>query len=388
MTAPLDDPRELASLAADTDAERARSSVPAALGTEDVPTCCLCGSTKAFPKFAVQDRLHRIPGRFGLVTCTACGLVRLSPRPTRDSLSEYYPAEDYYAYRPRGAGSQAAMTGGSLRSRARAGVRAAAMTSLGYPSDGGLGPVAALARRFTPRTILDMATYGWRGFPPYSHPGGRALDVGCGNGAFLTLLTRHGWDVYGVDASQAAASAAEARGVPVFVGEVQEAPLTPQSFAYVCMSHSIEHVWDPLEALQTVYELVEPGGRLYVETPNISSLVARRFGTYWFNLDSPRHLWLFNPTTLGRALRQSGFEVTELTSKSFGSRPLSTMRWESTFRVEESEGRALPNRPVLQSSDLVRAVSVAAEARVQHWIHPERDEIMCCWATRPLEPAI
>ncbi len=356
--------------------------MPTAPDTEDVPTCCLCGSTEISPKFAVRDRLHRIPGEFGLVTCTACGLVRLSPRPTRDRLAAYYPADDYYAYRPKGAGNQATTAGVGLRSRARAGVRATAMTSIGYPSDIVPGPLAALARRFTPRAVLTMATYGSRGFPPY-RPGGRALDVGCGNGAFLTLLTRHGWDVYGVDSSRAAASAAEERGVPVFVGDVQDAPLTPQSFAYVRMSHSIEHVGDPLEALRTVYGLLEPGGRLYVETPNVSSLVARRCGTYWYGLESPRHLWLFDPVTLDRALRQSGFEVTALTSKSFGSRPLSAMRWESTFRTEEREGRALADRPVLQTSDRVRAVTVAGEARIQHWMHPERDEIMCCWARRP-----
>ena len=56
--------------------------VPAAVGTELVESCDLCGSRAQDVLFAtVTDRLHYLPGRFSLIRCSDCALVRLSPRP-------------------------------------------------------------------------------------------------------------------------------------------------------------------------------------------------------------------------------------------------------------------------------------------------------------------
>src|SRR5205807_1066476 len=75
--------------------------VPAAVGTELVESCDLCGSRAQDVLFAtVTDRLHYLPGRFSLIRCSDCALVRLSPRPDAASLPFYYPADDYSAYQP------------------------------------------------------------------------------------------------------------------------------------------------------------------------------------------------------------------------------------------------------------------------------------------------
>src|SRR2546423_609675 len=63
--------------------------------TIDVDRCDVCGSSGSSSLFPTRDRLHGLPGRFGLVRCTTCGLVRLSPRPAPSALPRYYPVEDY-----------------------------------------------------------------------------------------------------------------------------------------------------------------------------------------------------------------------------------------------------------------------------------------------------
>jgi SAM-dependent methyltransferase len=350
---------------------------------EDVPTCCLCGSDGCSSLFAVRDRLYDLAGEFALVRCTSCGLIRLSPRPTPETLPSYYPEESYYAYRETSAPTGPPPVRG-LRTRLRDGARAAALSSIGYPSDDLPPLVTAVGRRWTTKSLLRLATYGNRGFPDYVS-GGRALDVGCGNGAFLALLARHGWNVVGVDASPAASRAAAAQGVEVHVGDLQSAGLAPRSFAYIRMSHSIEHVWDPVDTLRTAYELLEPGGRIFVETPNIGSLLARKCGTYWYPLETPRHLWLFDPQTLKRSLSTAGFDVTSVDSKSFGGRPLSALRWESTYRAEEAQGHLLAHRPVLDRQDLARAIWLEGAAAASRLVHPDNDEIVYCWARRPLD---
>jgi hypothetical protein len=74
------------------------------------------------------------------------------------------------------------------------------------------------------------------------------------------------------------------------------------------MSHSIEHVPDPVAFLTQARRILRAGGRLSIATPNTRSLLHRKFREHWFALDPPRHLFLFNRACLGDALRKAGFE--------------------------------------------------------------------------------
>jgi hypothetical protein len=65
---------------------------------EVVEKCSLCGSDKQKFLFWSYDRLYRLPGKFGTLQCEQCNLIRLSPRPTVDTIGIYYPS-DYGAYR-------------------------------------------------------------------------------------------------------------------------------------------------------------------------------------------------------------------------------------------------------------------------------------------------
>lgn len=53
------------------------------------------------------------------------------------------------------------------------------------------------------------------------HPAGkRALDIGCGTGAFTSALRSEGWDVEGIDVSGGMVAQARRRGVPCAVGDI------------------------------------------------------------------------------------------------------------------------------------------------------------------------
>lgn len=64
--------------------------MPDILDLEDV-SCDLCGSFASREVLIGRDFRYAIPGEFVLRRCIDCHLVFLSPRPTRSSLSTYYP---------------------------------------------------------------------------------------------------------------------------------------------------------------------------------------------------------------------------------------------------------------------------------------------------------
>jgi SAM-dependent methyltransferase len=237
--------------------------------------CRLCGSTRYRNERSGPDYFMRLPGVFHLVRCEHCGLLYQNPRPPLSDIGRYYP--DHY---------------GSYGS-AQAGLRT---------QSGLMGWV--IRRGMNKRCrLIDRAVPALAGRPR------RHLDVGCASGLFMEALQSHGWQVEGVELNETAARTTSARlGVPVFVGPFEEADYPDASFDAVTMWDVLEHLHDPLASLRELRRIVRPGGVLFVRVPNAASYVARLCGRYWVGYDLPRHMVVFTPKTLKRALAQAGFE--------------------------------------------------------------------------------
>jgi len=73
------------------------------------------------------------------------------------------------------------------------------------------------------------------------------------------------------------------------------------------LSHFIEHAHNPRRLLEESFRLLKPGGRLWIDTPNIRGLGHKYFGRFWLPLDPPRHLVLFHWEALEELLKDVGF---------------------------------------------------------------------------------
>jgi SAM-dependent methyltransferase len=134
------------------------------------------------------------------------------------------------------------------------------------------------------------------------------LDVGCGSGTFLHVARQYGFKPHGMDVSARAAEIAGRQyGIPVRQGGIGSRVWDGQTFDFITMFHVLEHVPEPKLALESVRELLRPGGRLIIQVPNISSVQARIFGRLWYGLDVPRHVINFTPRALGHLLEEIGF---------------------------------------------------------------------------------
>jgi len=97
-------------------------------------------------------------------------------------------------------------------------------------------------------------------------PGEVVLDVGCGAGATVELLTdRHGLTAIGVDPS-----AAPGDGGRLVRGRAEALPLADRSVDAVLAECVLSLVADPVAALAEIVRVLRPGGRLV-----ISDLYAR-----------------------------------------------------------------------------------------------------------------
>ena len=114
----------------------------------------------------------------------------------------------------------------------------------------------------------------------------RLLDIGCGGGLLSEPMTRLGFEVTGVDASQqniqAASAHAEAQGLRIDYRASTAEALLEQAhrFDVVLNMEVIEHVADPRGFLINTARLMKPGGVMIVATLNrtLKSLALAKVG--------------------------------------------------------------------------------------------------------------
>lgn len=254
------------------------------------------------------DRLHKTPGRFALVRCRACGLLRTNPRPDANSMGAYYPA-DYGPYR-------------GTRVRTAAGV---------------VGRYRAVAwwKRFV-RRVFAFNTNRLPTLAP-----GRMLEIGCASGSFLHHMAGLGWDVEGIEFSPAAAAAARTLGYPVWAGRLEEAADPSKPFDLIVGWMVLEHLHDPLLALCRLHAWAGPDARLVLSVPDAGCVGLRLFGAAWRALHLPNHLFHYTPRTLALLLDRAGWRI----EKVMGQRVLNNWvvslgnRWEDEGRYARARVR-------------------------------------------------
>jgi len=223
--------------------------------------CPVCDSKEVVDFLVAPDRFHLRNVVYRLVRCLSCTCVWLADPPKSQDMGLHYD-EDYH----------------------KAIVKA--------------GEGSAEIRWKNQRNIISR----------YKN-GGRLLDIGCSSGGFLSTMKGTDWQLFGIEMEPSTAQRAKsASGAEVFVGDAVEALFPEGSFDVITSFDVLEHVYDPVQFLTKVLEWLKPGGIFYAILPNISSWEARIFGTYWYGLELPRHLFHFSPRSVRSLMNLLGLE--------------------------------------------------------------------------------
>lgn len=247
------------------------------------------------------------PAEWGLARCVACGLIFRHPMPDDDAIAAMY-VQDYYDSYGR--------------------------TIAGHET---LAPDM--------RNRLDR-------LDSLRPQHGKMIEIGSAHGVFLMEARQRGWDVQGVELSTYTADAARTSyDLPIFNGTLAAAAFSDATFDVAHMNHVLEHLPDPVGTLRELRRVVKPGGLVVIEVPQeftgIWEPIMKLRGHHpaASMIPSP-HLFFYRPSTLRRALAQSGFTQVQL--RTYRSSDYSTQsRWPGgsafiggVFGVERALGRA------------------------------------------------
>lgn len=228
--------------------------------------CNLCGGVK----LRIIEKTSTL---YNVVKCRNCGLVFVYPLPPNDWLRKHYN-KDYYSEWI------------SIQTKQRI--------------------------RLWKKRINELKTMA---------SGQKLLDVGCGEGLFLFLAQKEGFNVTGTEISEyACLYAKEKFGLEIFNRNLVEANFKEKSFDIITMWHVLEHLTDPFETLKEIQRIIAPDGLLVIAVPNLHNylnrllylLVKGRKLSLFSLTNKELHLYHFSEKTIRYILDKSGFIVVRI----------------------------------------------------------------------------
>jgi SAM-dependent methyltransferase len=239
--------------------------------------CPLCQRLEA----TVASQRSRTGDPLTTLSCNHCGLFRNDPLPTSEELRRFHEVEYRESYK---------------------GIRTPKPRNVYRSARLAMYRLQRLARRL----------------PPAS----KVLDVGSGSGEWLAVLQRAGHRVCGVEPDPFYGEFARQRyGVQVETKGILDLARPENSFEVITLFHVLEHLPDPLAALQHFREWLPPGGLLVIEVPNTNSIHQNPAGRF-----HPAHVIGFTKESLQFAGAATGWEQLEISLDEYDRNLLAVFR--------------------------------------------------------------
>lgn len=234
--------------------------------------CPVCHSANINPLLTVKD--HSVSGEsFVVWQCSDCTLRFTQDAPGPDEIGPYYKSEDYISH-----------------------------------TNTSKGLVNSMYQRIRKTTLQQKAAL------ITSRTGkqtGSLLDVGCGTGAFLSVMKEKGWQVTGLEPDEEARKIAENTfGIrPLETQNLYFFP--PEHFDAITLWHVLEHVHDLHKYMEQLKTLLKKDGKIFIAVPNYTSGDSNAYRSHWAAYDVPRHLYHFAPKSLEKLAAGHGLKITE-----------------------------------------------------------------------------
>ncbi len=132
------------------------------------------------------------------------------------------------------------------------------------------------------------------------------LDIGCGDGGFLSVFNNHEYEIMGIDHYLPKIN----QNFKTIRGDFAKYKFN-QKFDIITANHVIEHVDDSNKFIRKVSNIIKPGGIFAISTPNRNSFGSRIGKKDWYHADTKFHKHIYTQAELISVLCSNGFVILE-----------------------------------------------------------------------------
>lgn len=255
--------------------------------------CTICGNRGNNRVYQVKERMLNRGEQFNYLLCSRCGTLQLID--SVDDMGQYYK-NNYYAYKKKANESNIKI----LKKRFKSWVY------LNFVSQ------EKADNSFLGSELQWL--YPLKGLRLKKNS--KILDIGCGSGAWLEQLNELGYNrLYGIDKF---APDFASKKFHFIQGDIFNAE-NIGGYDLITLHHSFEHMENPLDILGKIRNLLAVDGRVIIRIPVMGRVAWKQYGTDWYQIDAPRHLYIYSEKAIKHMCEKAGLEVFEVVYDSTGA---------------------------------------------------------------------
>jgi len=136
-------------------------------------------------------------------------------------------------------------------------------------------------------------------------------DIGTGEGVFLKALNDYGYkNIFGIEPNIKNKEFVKINNLKIINGVISDIKkiICENNIHTITMFHLIEHLCNPLESLNLIFESLNKGDKLIIETPDFEAYTIKRVN-YKHKLIYSEHLFYFNQKNIRLLLEKIGFKI-------------------------------------------------------------------------------
>jgi len=136
------------------------------------------------------------------------------------------------------------------------------------------------------------------------------FDIATDRGVFLNLFKKRGWRVSGTQINKKTVNYIKKKyDIDVYPKDFLDIDFGSEKFDVITTFHILEHITNPFEYIRKINKLLKDDGVFILEVPNFEHKYRIFYGSRWFALDIPHHLYHFDINFLKKFLNENNFEI-------------------------------------------------------------------------------
>ena len=242
---------------------------------KDITICPICESSDS--SIHLKSRNFRInEDPFDVKECNNCSLRYTSPLPSPEEIGKYYATDNYISH---------------------TGTKKGLINTLFH-------------------TVRFITLRQKQSLLKRISKGNKHLDIGAGNGVFLSFMKDKGWDVSGIELDDSSRKAIEDK-LDIKIAKTVQENNENEEYDIITMWHVLEHVYNLKTDIQFIKNKLKPNGSLVIAVPNCASYDEKRYQAFWSAYDLPIHLYHFRPQNIKDLFEQFDMEIVEMKPMKF-----------------------------------------------------------------------
>lgn len=299
--------------------------------------CKICGNSENNKLYQIKEMFFGYRDKFEYFECQKCGCLQILNIP--HNLYKYYP-NDYYSYK-KNFSRNIKRYFGKKRDEYVIFKKGLFGNIINH-----IAPSVYFEKMARANLEFDINT--------------EILDVGCGSGLMLHSFSDIGFTkLTGVDPF---IEDDIINGyVKIYKKYIHELPAN-SIYDLIIFNHSFEHINDQLETLVKVSEILHDKGVCIISMPMKTNYIWKKYGTYWVQIDAPRHFILHTLKSFELLVKKSGLSIRDFYFDSGGFQFYASEQYMRNIHLKSGNSYYInPKRSIFTSKQIKNFNSKAKE---------------------------